>query len=48
MLLSNVTAEIRLEESTKTLDPAMIGILVAMALMFVIICVVLRLFARLP
>ncbi|XP_049869797.1 uncharacterized protein LOC126369427 isoform X2 [Pectinophora gossypiella] len=33
------------EESLKTLDPAMIGILVAMALMFVIICVVLRLFA---
>ncbi|XP_026737181.1 uncharacterized protein LOC113500548 isoform X2 [Trichoplusia ni] len=34
------------EESTKTLDPAMIGVLVGMALMFVIICVVLRLFSR--
>ncbi|KAL0832513.1 hypothetical protein ABMA28_000729 [Loxostege sticticalis] len=40
------TPEKRVEESTKTLDPAMIGILVAMALMFVIICVVLRLFSR--
>ncbi|XP_026321937.1 uncharacterized protein LOC113231689 isoform X2 [Hyposmocoma kahamanoa] len=38
--------EKRQEESLKTLDPAMIGILVAMALMFVIICVVLRLFSR--
>lgn len=27
-------------------DPAMIGILVGMALMFIIICVVLRLFSR--
>ncbi|CAH2071845.1 unnamed protein product, partial [Iphiclides podalirius] len=34
------------EESTQTLDPAMIGVLVGMALMFVIICVVLRLFSR--
>ncbi|CAG5052754.1 unnamed protein product [Parnassius apollo] len=34
------------EESTRTLDPAMIGVLVGMALMFVIICVVLRLFSR--
>ncbi|XP_053604134.1 uncharacterized protein jus isoform X1 [Plodia interpunctella] len=32
--------------STKTIDPAMIGVLVGMALMFVIICVVLRLFSR--
>lgn len=28
------------------IDPAMIGVLVGMALMFVIICVVLRLFSR--
>ncbi|KOB75000.1 Uncharacterized protein OBRU01_08178, partial [Operophtera brumata] len=40
-------AEKRVEESLKTLDPAMIGVLVGMALMFVIICVVLRLFSRL-
>ncbi|KAL4710796.1 hypothetical protein ACJJTC_009345 [Scirpophaga incertulas] len=40
------TAEKRVEESTKTLDPAMIGVLVGMALMFVIICVVLRLFSK--
>ncbi|CAH2105267.1 unnamed protein product [Euphydryas editha] len=36
----------QIEESTRTLDPAMIGVLVGMALMFVIICVVLRLFSR--
>ncbi|XP_061377559.1 uncharacterized protein LOC116766827 isoform X2 [Danaus plexippus] len=36
----------QVEESTQTLDPAMIGVLVGMALMFVIICVVLRLFSR--
>nr|XP_026489187.1 uncharacterized protein LOC113395728 isoform X1 [Vanessa tameamea] len=36
----------QVEESTRTLDPAMIGVLVGMALMFVIICVVLRLFSR--
>ncbi|KAJ0179008.1 hypothetical protein K1T71_005783 [Dendrolimus kikuchii] len=36
----------REEESLQTLDPAMIGVLVGMALMFVIICVVLRLFSR--
>ncbi|XP_037868805.1 uncharacterized protein LOC101739610 isoform X2 [Bombyx mori] len=34
------------DESTRTVDPAMIGVLVGMALMFVIICVVLRLFSR--
>ncbi|CAB3239216.1 unnamed protein product [Arctia plantaginis] len=34
------------EESTKTLDPAMIGVLVGMAVMFIIICVVLQLFSR--
>ncbi|XP_038223154.1 uncharacterized protein LOC119840544 isoform X1 [Zerene cesonia] len=38
--------EKEVEISTKTLDPAMIGVLVGMALMFVIICVVLRLFSR--
>ncbi|KAI8423972.1 hypothetical protein MSG28_002638 [Choristoneura fumiferana] len=38
--------EKQVELSTKTLDPAMIGVLVGMALMFVIICVVLRLFSR--
>ncbi|XP_072939606.1 uncharacterized protein jus isoform X2 [Epargyreus clarus] len=38
--------EKQIEESTRTLDPAMIGVLVGMALMFVIICVVLRLFSR--
>ncbi|KAJ2952180.1 hypothetical protein O0L34_g4460 [Tuta absoluta] len=35
----------QVEPSLKTLDPAMIGILVVMALMFIIICVVLRLFS---
>ncbi|KAG7308005.1 hypothetical protein JYU34_006636 [Plutella xylostella] len=38
--------EKQIEESTKTLDPAMIGVLVGMALMFIIICVVLQLFSR--
>ncbi|XP_063360204.1 uncharacterized protein LOC134649392 isoform X3 [Cydia amplana] len=38
--------EKQVEPSTKTIDPAMIGVLVGMALMFVIICVVLRLFSR--
>ncbi|XP_041970616.1 uncharacterized protein LOC121727013 isoform X2 [Aricia agestis] len=38
--------EKEVEVSTRTLDPAMIGVLVGMALMFVIICVVLRLFSR--
>ncbi|VVC98437.1 unnamed protein product [Leptidea sinapis] len=38
--------EKEIEISTKTLDPAMIGVLVGMALMFVIICVVLRLFSK--
>ncbi|CAH0729168.1 unnamed protein product, partial [Brenthis ino] len=36
----------QIEEPIRTLDPAMIGVLVGMALMFVIICVVLRLFSR--
>ncbi|XP_030020961.2 uncharacterized protein LOC115440688 isoform X1 [Manduca sexta] len=36
----------QVEEPIRTLDPAMIGVLVGMALMFVIICVVLRLFSR--
>lgn len=33
-------------EPVRYIDPAMIMILVAMALMFIIICVVLRLFSR--
>ncbi|XP_015121905.1 uncharacterized protein LOC107044512 isoform X3 [Diachasma alloeum] len=39
-------AEVKEEENLRYVDPAMIGILVAMALMFVIICVVLRLFSK--
>ncbi|XP_034935804.1 uncharacterized protein jus isoform X2 [Chelonus insularis] len=39
-------AEVKEEESLRYVDPAMIGILVAMALMFIIICVVLRLFSK--
>lgn len=39
-----VTRESR--EPERYVDPAMIGILAGMALMFVIICVVLRLFSR--
>lgn len=35
-----------LEQSTRTVDPAMIGVLVGMAVMFIIICVVLQLFSR--
>lgn len=34
-------------EPERYIDPAMIGILAGMALMFIIICVVLRLFSRL-
>lgn len=33
-------------EPERYIDPAMIGILVGMAIMFIIICVVLRLFSR--
>lgn len=40
-----VTRESR--EPERYVDPAMIGILAGMALMFIIICVVLRLFSRL-
>ncbi|XP_059056655.1 uncharacterized protein LOC131850453 isoform X1 [Achroia grisella] len=40
------TADKSPETPIRTLDPAMIGVLVGMALMFVIICVVLRLFSR--
>ncbi|XP_044577390.1 uncharacterized protein LOC123260380 isoform X2 [Cotesia glomerata] len=39
-------AEVKEEENLRYTDPAMIGILVAMALMFIIICVVLRLFSK--
>ncbi|KAM3960988.1 EB domain-containing julius seizure protein [Aphomia sociella] len=39
-------ADMSPEVPIRTLDPAMIGVLVGMALMFVIICVVLRLFSR--
>ena len=39
-------AEVKEPTSLRYIDPAMIGILVAMALMFVIICVVLRLFSK--
>lgn len=46
MTFKYVSAEKHIEESTRTVDPAMIGVLVGMALMFVIICVVLRLFSR--
>ncbi|GBP53873.1 hypothetical protein EVAR_96780_1 [Eumeta japonica] len=38
--------ETYVEEPIRTIDPAMIGVLVGMALMFVIICVVLRLFSK--
>lgn len=40
-----ITRESR--ETERYIDPAMIGILAGMALMFIIICVVLRLFSRL-
>lgn len=43
--MHTVTRESR--EPERYIDPAMIGILAGMALMFVIICVVLRLFSRL-
>ncbi|KAK0098191.1 hypothetical protein PV326_010625 [Microctonus aethiopoides] len=39
-------AEVQEEVNLRYVDPAMIGILVAMALMFIIICVVLRLFSK--
>ncbi|XP_063994226.1 uncharacterized protein LOC135171529 isoform X3 [Diachasmimorpha longicaudata] len=39
-------AEVKEQENLRYVDPAMIGILVAMALMFIIICVVLRLFSK--
>lgn len=39
-------AEVKEPPSLQYIDPAMIGVLVGMALMFIIICVVLRLFSR--
>lgn len=48
-ILINVLFPVPLQSSThpgKYVDPAMIGILVAMFLMFITICVVLRLFSR--
>ncbi|XP_020282207.1 uncharacterized protein LOC109853981 [Pseudomyrmex gracilis] len=39
-------AEVKEEPSLQYIDPAMIGVLVGMALMFIIICVVLRLFSK--
>ncbi|XP_012522078.1 uncharacterized protein LOC105828349 isoform X2 [Monomorium pharaonis] len=39
-------AEVKEPPSLRYIDPAMIGVLVGMALMFVIICVVLRLFSK--
>ncbi|XP_043271707.1 uncharacterized protein [Venturia canescens] len=39
-------AEVKEPENLQYVDPAMIGVLVGMALMFVIICVVLRLFSK--
>ncbi|XP_014468951.1 PREDICTED: uncharacterized protein LOC106741432 isoform X2 [Dinoponera quadriceps] len=39
-------AEVKEPTSVQYIDPAMIGVLVGMALMFIIICVVLRLFSR--
>ncbi|RLU23171.1 hypothetical protein DMN91_005449 [Ooceraea biroi] len=42
----NCVAEQKEPTSLRYIDPAMIGVLVGMALMFVIICVVLRLFSR--
>ncbi|KAG7212994.1 hypothetical protein KM043_002333 [Ampulex compressa] len=39
-------AELKEPPSLRYIDPAMIGVLVGMALMFVIICVVLRLFSK--
>lgn len=40
------SAEIKQPPSLQYIDPAMIGVLVGMALMFIIICVVLRLFSK--
>ncbi|XP_032680408.1 uncharacterized protein LOC116848428 isoform X2 [Odontomachus brunneus] len=39
-------AEVKEPTSLQYIDPAMIGVLVGMALMFIIICIVLRLFSR--
>ncbi|XP_018341067.1 PREDICTED: uncharacterized protein LOC108747789 isoform X3 [Trachymyrmex septentrionalis] len=39
-------AEVKESPSLQYIDPAMIGVLVGMALMFIIICVVLRLFSK--
>ncbi|KAL0132073.1 hypothetical protein PUN28_000089 [Cardiocondyla obscurior] len=39
-------AEVKEPPSLRYIDPAMIGVLVGMALMFIIICVVLRLFSK--
>ncbi|XP_070157155.1 uncharacterized protein Jus isoform X2 [Polyergus mexicanus] len=39
-------AEVKEPTSIRYIDPAMIGVLVGMALMFIIICVVLRLFSK--
>ncbi|XP_033229617.1 uncharacterized protein LOC117181159 [Belonocnema kinseyi] len=39
-------AEVKEPPNLRTVDPAMIGVLVGMALMFIIICVVLRLFSK--
>ena len=41
-----VAAEVKEPDDLRYIDPAMIGILAGMALMFVIICVVLRLFSK--
>lgn len=40
------TATYESREPERYIDPAMIGILVGMAIMFIIICIVLRLFSR--
>lgn len=43
---STFLAEHKEPPSLQYVDPAMIGVLVGMALMFIIICVVLRLFSK--
>lgn len=39
-------AQVREEPSIQYVDPAMIGVLVVMAVMFIVICIVLRLFSK--
>ncbi|XP_039289690.1 uncharacterized protein LOC111047608 isoform X3 [Nilaparvata lugens] len=46
IVLQNLTATYVPPKTEQYVDPAMIGVLVGMALMFIIICVVLRLFSK--